>query len=37
MYEALRSFNPSPYMASIGTKNFSVVSGSPELLVERAT
>ena len=35
MYEALRSFNPSPYMASIGSQEFSVVSGSPELLVKK--
>lgn len=35
MYEALRSFNPSPYMASIGSVDFSVVSGSPELLVKK--
>lgn len=35
MYEALRSFNPSPYMASIGAKDFAVVSGSPELLLKK--
>ena len=35
MYEALRSFNPSPYMASIGSKDFNVVSGSPELLMRK--
>ena len=35
MYEALRSFNPSPYMASIGSENFSVVSSSPELLLKK--
>ncbi len=35
MYEALRSFNPSPYMASIGAKDFSVVSSSPELLLKK--
>ncbi|KXH86851.1 para-aminobenzoate synthase [Sporosarcina sp. HYO08] len=35
MYEALRSFNPSPYMASIGAKEFTVVSGSPELLLKK--
>ncbi|MFC5602197.1 anthranilate synthase component I family protein [Sporosarcina koreensis] len=35
MYEALRSFNPSPYMASIGAKGFAVVSGSPELLLKK--
>ena len=35
MYEAFRSFNPSPYMASIGSKTFYVVSGSPELLLKK--
>lgn len=35
MYEALRSFNPSPYMASIGSPDFAVVSGSPELLLKK--
>ena len=35
MYEALRAFNPSPYMAYIETPTFAVVSGSPELLVKR--
>ena len=35
MYEALRSFNPSPYMASIGSEDFAVVSGSPELLLKK--
>ncbi|MER1998170.1 MAG: anthranilate synthase component I family protein [Lysinibacillus sp.] len=35
MYEAVRSFNPSPYMAYIAHENFAVVSGSPELLVKR--
>lgn len=35
MYEALRSVNPSPYMASIGAKEFSVVSSSPELLLKK--
>lgn len=35
MYEALRSFNPSPYMASLGAKEFAVVSGSPELLLKK--
>lgn len=35
MYEALRSFNPSPYMASIGAKDFAVVSGSPEMLLKK--
>ena len=35
VYEALRAFNPSPYMAYIATPEFTVVSGSPELLVKR--
>ncbi|MBD8034826.1 MULTISPECIES: anthranilate synthase component I family protein [Solibacillus] len=35
MYEAVRSFNPSPYMAYIESEHFAVVSGSPELLVKR--
>lgn len=35
MYEALRLVNPSPYMASMGAKDFSVVSSSPELLLKR--
>lgn len=35
MYEAVRSFNPSPYMAYISSNNFSIVSGSPELLIKR--
>ncbi|WP_431028620.1 anthranilate synthase component I family protein [Lysinibacillus sp. LZ02] len=35
MYEAVRSFNPSPYMAFIANENFAVVSGSPELLIKR--
>ena len=35
MYEALRAFNPSPYMAYIQAPEFSVVSGSPELLVKK--
>ena len=34
-YEALRSFNPSPYMAYIQSPEFAVVSGSPELLVKK--
>lgn len=36
MYEAVRSFNPSPYMAYTGSDSFAVVSGSPELLIKRA-
>jgi para-aminobenzoate synthetase component 1 len=35
MYEAVRSFNPSPYMAYIESVDFAVVSGSPELLVKK--
>lgn len=35
MYEALRAFNPSPYMAYIQADEFAVVSGSPELLVKK--
>lgn len=35
MYEAVRSFNPSPYMAYIESGDFAVVSGSPELLIKR--
>ena len=35
MYEALRVVNPSPYMSSIGAKDFCVVSSSPELLVKK--
>ncbi|MEK3979375.1 anthranilate synthase component I family protein [Psychrobacillus sp. FSL K6-2836] len=35
MYEALRAFNPSPYMVYIQAPEFSVVSGSPELLVKK--
>ena len=35
MYEALRKFNPSPYMAYIASPDFAVVSGSPELLIQK--
>ncbi|WP_313894877.1 anthranilate synthase component I family protein [Psychrobacillus sp.] len=35
MYEALRAFNPSPYMAFIQSPDFAIVSGSPELLVKK--
>ena len=35
MFEAVRSFNPSPYMAYIESEDFAVVSGSPELLIKR--
>jgi len=35
MYEALRTFNPSPYMAYIQADDFAVISGSPELLVKK--
>ncbi len=35
IYEALRTFNPSPYMAYIHSSEFVVVSGSPELLIKK--
>ncbi|WP_303967676.1 anthranilate synthase component I family protein [Sporosarcina ureae] len=35
VYEALRSFNPSPYMAYMAAPDFEVVSGSPELLLKK--
>lgn len=35
LYEALRTFNPSPYMAMIQAPDFAIVSGSPELLVKK--
>ena len=35
LYKALRSVNPSPYMASMGASTFSVVSSSPELLLKK--
>lgn len=35
MYEALRSFNPSPYMTHMSSPDFEVVSGSPELLLKK--
>lgn len=35
LYEALRTFNPSPYMAMIQSPDFAIVSGSPELLVKK--
>lgn len=35
MYEALRTFNPSPYMAYMASPDFSIVSGSPELLIQK--
>ncbi|MDG6146457.1 chorismate-binding protein, partial [Lactococcus formosensis] len=35
LYEALRTFNPSPYMAFIQSPDFATVSGSPELLVKK--
>jgi para-aminobenzoate synthetase component 1 len=35
VYEALRAFNPSPYMAFMQCPQFAVVSGSPELLIEK--
>lgn len=34
IYEALRSVNPSPYMGLLRFNDWSLVSGSPELLVE---
>ena len=36
LYEALRAFNPSPYMAYLEAPDFAVVSGSPELLVKKS-
>jgi len=33
IYEALRAINPSPYMGFVRTPQFSLVCGSPELLV----
>lgn len=35
VYEALRTFNPSPYMSYIAAPTFAVASGSPELLIEK--
>lgn len=35
LYEALRQVNPSPYMASLGAKEFAVASSSPELLIKK--
>lgn len=35
LYSALRQVNPSPYMASIGSKTFDVASSSPELLIKK--
>lgn len=35
LYEALRTFNPSPYMAMLQSPDFAIVSGSPELLVKK--
>lgn len=35
LYEALRTFNPSPYMALIQCPSFTIVSGSPELLIKK--
>ncbi|MBP1996149.1 anthranilate synthase component I family protein [Paenibacillus eucommiae] len=34
IYESLRSVNPSPYMGLLRFSDFSLVSGSPELLVQ---
>lgn len=36
VYEALRTFNPSPYMSYIASPTFAVASGSPELLIQKA-
>ncbi|KUP04583.1 aminobenzoate synthetase [Bacillus coahuilensis p1.1.43] len=35
VYEELRKFNPSPYMAYMETEEFQIVSGSPELLIKK--
>ncbi len=35
LYRTLRQVNPSPYMASIGAKEFAVASSSPELLLKK--
>ncbi|MDF2607591.1 MAG: pabB [Bacillales bacterium] len=35
IYTTLRQINPSPYMAYMECENFQIVSGSPELLVNR--
>lgn len=35
LFEALRTFNPSPYSALIKSPAFSIVSGSPELLIKK--
>ncbi|SFF14704.1 aminodeoxychorismate synthase, subunit I [Bacillus sp. OV194] len=35
IYNELRRFNPSPYMAYFHTPDFQLVSGSPELLVKK--
>lgn len=35
VYEQLRKLNPSPYMGYFHTKDFQLVSGSPELLVKK--
>ncbi|KUP04245.1 aminobenzoate synthetase [Bacillus coahuilensis m2-6] len=36
VYEELRKFNPSPYMAYMETEEFQIVSGSPELLIKKS-
>ncbi|MBM7700446.1 anthranilate synthase component I family protein [Kurthia huakuii] len=36
VYEALRTFNPSPYMSYIASPTFAVASGSPELLIQKS-
>ncbi len=35
VYEALRTFNPSPYMCHMASPLFSIASGSPELLIQK--
>jgi para-aminobenzoate synthetase component I len=35
VYEQLRKINPSPYMGYFHTRDFQIVSGSPELLIKK--
>lgn len=35
VYEALRTFNPSPYMCHMMSPSFAIASGSPELLIQK--
>ncbi|MFZ3591051.1 anthranilate synthase component I family protein [Bacillus sp. DJP31] len=35
VYSVLREINPSPYMAYMHTPDFQIVSGSPELLIQK--